>query len=634
MSSRIHAVVYGDCPELRQCDLDLKIHRLPPGTPPEEIARNEGEIDLAIFVADDPRGDTLDQVRTFCRQVPRCVTIMIAEEQTLEVVEEALRAGLDDYILRVGDPEQRSFLLQHAIERNMRQSYVKQRLHESERRFWTFFDHCPIGLLILNCSGRCEHANDVFTSIAGRSLDELRALSFRDLLSDDDAGIWQALRSELESGQRDFIRVDNEFRHPDGDSRWAKVAAVAMHDDTAQPAYLLCMVTDRTDRRRIQQNLVHADKMQAMGRLAGGVAHDFNNLLTIIDSHCYIMGDALNDPERITWSIERIRTATTRGSKLTRQLLTFGRYQSCEADSVDPNALLDKMQVVLESLFGKTVDLDFALDDDLRNIYANESQIEQVIMNLALNSRDVLDDGGSFGVRTYNLNVDVPCSAVPAELPHGQYTVLEISDTGSGMSPEIQKKAFEPFFTTKDVGDGTGLGLSTVYGVVTQNNGHITVDSEEGRGTTFTIYFPSAKQDSQTPPKLRRVRRGTPTDGHETILLVEDENELRLPLKRLLESKGYFILEAANAEEALAISRRHRGRIDLLLTDVIMPGIDGVSLADTITDDRPETSVILMSGYTADTLAMNPEARRERKLLQKPFGMDILSRTIRRVLEG
>ncbi len=634
MSRRISAIVSGDCPELRDCDLNLEIHRLAPGQPERVLARKGEDFDVAIIVADNDPEEALRYVHAFCRHAPRCVTVMIAGEEQLDAIEAGIRAGLDDYVLRTGTTEQRSFLLRHAIERNMRQSYVRQRLHESERRFWTFFDHCPMGLLILDFSGRCEHANDAFTDMVGYSLDELRSLSYSDLLGDDDTEIWQALQQELEAGKRDLVRLDKALHHETGDQRWVQMAAVAMRDEKAQPNYVLCMAKDKTARRRIQQNLEHADKMQAMGRLAGGVAHDFNNLLTIVDSHCFIMGDSLDDPSRLKWSIERIRTATKRGSKLTRHLLTFGRHQTCDTETVAPNELLQKMEVVLESLFGKTVHLDLSLDDELRSIHANESQLEQILMNLALNSRDALDDGGRFEVRTYNLDVDVPSSAVPPELPHGQYTVLEISDTGAGMSNEVQKKAFEPFFTTKEVGAGTGLGLSTVYGVVTQNEGHITVDSEEGKGTTFTIYFPSAKQASDTPPKLRRVRRSTPTDGHETILLVEDENELRLPLKKLLKSKGYFTLDAACAEEALAISREFDGPIDLLLTDVIMPGIDGVSLADTLTDDRPETQVILMSGYTADTLSVNPKAREERKLLQKPFGMDILSRTIRSVLEG
>lgn len=633
MSSRLSVLVYGDCPELQRCDLDLDITTLTLGHSKNSLKQKLLGFDLAVLVADGTDSAALQYVTYFQQVQPSCPTIMVAEPQAIELVQKALEAGLSDYVIRSAEAETLAPLLTHTIEQAMRHTYLKGRFHESERRFWTFFDHCPIGLAVMNLSGRCEHANAAFTKMTGRSQSALRSMKLGELFDGEEADIWRALREELASGERDLVRVDQKFEHQNGDPRWARFASVAMCDPDGSPAYLLGMITDQTSRKRIQDNLEHADKMQAMGRLAGGVAHDFNNLLTIVNSHCFIMRDALDDPERMRWSIERIMTATGRGSKLTRQLLTFGRHHSSDTEPVNPNDLLDKMRVVLESLFGKTVRVHLALGDDLRQIDANQSELEQVIMNLALNARDAMSDSGQFNIRTYNMDVKVPSSAVPAELPHGQYTVIEVADTGSGMPPTVQQHAFEPFYTTKDVGQGTGLGLSTVYGVITQNEGHITLDSEEGRGTTFTIYLPSTRRESDTPQKLRRARQGTPTNGTETILLVEDEGELREPLKQLLKHKGYRVIDAANAEEALSISREHVGHIDLLLTDVIMPGIDGVSLADTITSDRPETSVILMSGYTADVLSMDQSSTPARKMLQKPFGMDILSRTIRGVLE-
>ena len=634
MSRTISVLVYGDCPELQGCELDLDISTLELGHSKNSLKQKMHGFDLAVLVADGSGDAALRYVNYLQQVMPSCTIIVVAEPEAVGLVEQAIEAGATDYLLRAGAPESLTPLLTHTIERAMRHTYLKERFHESERRFWTFFDHCPIGLVIMNLSGQCEHANKAFTEMTGRPIEQLRTLSVDALVVGDDKEIWESLREELAGGERDFVRVEQQFEHEDGESRWARFASVAMCDPDGSPAYLLGMATDTTGRKRIQENLEHADKMQAMGRLAGGVAHDFNNLLTIVNSHCFIMRDSLDDPERIGWSVDRIMTATGRGSKLTRQLLTFGRHHTSDTEPVNPNDLLKKMRVVLESLFGKTVQVHLALGEELRNIDANRSELEQVIMNLALNARDAMGDSGQFNIRTYNMDVTVPSSAVPAELPHGQYTVIEVDDSGSGMTPEVQKQAFEPFFTTKDIGQGTGLGLSTVYGVVTQNNGHIDIDSEEGRGTTFTIYFPAARQDSKTPPKLRRARRGTPTNGSETILLVEDEGDLRKPLKQLLESKGYQVIDAADAEEALSVSRAHNGPIDLLLTDVIMPGIDGVSLADTISEERPETSVILMSGYTADVLSMDhDEKRRPRKMLQKPFGMDILSRTIRGVLE-
>lgn len=632
MSRQIAVLVYGDCPELQRCDLDLAITRLDDHLAADKLDAQSFDLIILNAAVDDPH--SVECVRAFQQMAPSVATLMITAPEGIAQVEEAIAVGLTDHLIRCAPPEQMAPLLTHAIEKIQRQAYLKDRFHESERRFWTFFEHAPMGLVILTLDGQCEHANPKFAKLMGQSVDELRRHRLVDFLDDEDAPVWEPLRQELCSRKRDFVRVDQTLVREDDERRWVKFACAAMCDDSGQPAYLLGMAQNRTTRKRIQEQLEHADKMQAMGRLAGGVAHDFNNLLTIVSSHCFIMRDAIEEPDKLHWSIERIMTATQRGSKLTRQLLTFGRHQALETEPLDPNGLLERMKVVLDSLFGKTIHVELALGEAVRAVMANRSQFEQIVMNLALNARDAMADGDRFTIRTYNLDIHAPSSAVPADIPRGQYTVLEVRDTGSGMTPEVQQQAFEPFFTTKEVGQGTGLGLSTVYGVVNQNEGYITVDSEPGRGTTFKIFFPSLSQESDTPPKLRRARQGTPTDGTETILLVEDEEELRLPLKNLLEAKGYHVLDAGNAEQALEQSRKFPGPIDLLLTDVIMPGIDGVALADTLTSDRPETAVILMSGYTADTLAMNPDPRRQRKLIQKPFGMDTLSRTIRHMLKA
>lgn len=633
MNRQIPVLVYGDCPELQACKLQLDTTEISEGDLRSSVDETFDDYELIVIAVDDGDEKAVQCVRFFQCVASSCPTVMVADPQDVDIVEEAIEVGLTDYVLRNGDEEQQAFLLTHTIDQIRRHTYLKERFHESERRFWTFFDHAPIGLLVFALNGQCEHANQAFGEMVGYSLDELRSMTLGDLVADEDIEIWNGFREELQQGDRDLMRVETRLIHETGEDRWAKFCCVVMRNPDGEPSYCLGMATDLTDRKRIQENLEYADKMRAMGRLAGGVAHDFNNLLTIINSHSFIMEDSLDDPERLTWSLDRITEATARGSKLTRQLLTFGRHHPGETEAVDPNELIEEMDVVLESLFGSTVQLDIALGDDLRAIETNRDQIEQVITNLALNARDAMAEGGRFSLRTYNLDVDVPSSTVPSELPRGQYTVIEVADTGCGMEPEVQKQAFEPFFTTKEVGEGTGLGLSTVYGVVTQCEGHVTLDSEPGEGTRFRLYFPSAKQDSDTPPKLRRARKGTPTDGSETILLVEDEEELREPLMRLLDSKGYNVMEASDAEEALDLSEQYRGPIHLLLTDVIMPGIDGVSLADRITDSRPDTAVILMSGYTADALSMESDIiETEPKLLQKPFGMDLLSRTIRRIL--
>ena len=632
MSRRVSVLVYGDCPELERCDIDFEVTRLDGSRLDESLKDSLSDFELAVMEAgsDDPQPRRY--VRFLNQAAPECATIMLFEPDATDQIEGLLHAGLDDYLVRSGEVDTMASLLMHSIEKNMQHRFIRRRLHENDRRFWTLFNHCPQGLAILDLKGRYEHANASFCDLLGYNLDELRPCGLGDNLSEEDRPIWTRLRRELVDEQQDFARLKLSFLHHSEERRWTETAAVLLRAHDGSPSHILVMIEDHTQRRRIQDNLEHADRMQAMGRLAGEVAHDFNNLLTIINSHCYILREHDSDAQRQHWSIDRIKNTAERGAKLTRQLMALGRQKSSSDDVIDPNHHLKQMRAVLESLFGKGVRVHLALGDELRAIVIDPNQFEQIVMNLAINAHDAMDRGGRFEIRTYNLEVDVPSSAMPAELPRGLYTVLEISDTGHGMSTEVQQQIFEPFFTTKDVGDGTGLGLATVHNVVRQHDGHITVDSEEGRGSTFTVFFPSSRQDSDTPPKLRRARQGTPMKGHETILLVEDEKELRIPVRDLLLDKGYQVIDAANGKQALAISKNFEGPIHLLLTDVIMPGLDGVRLADKIKEERPDTAVLLMSGYTADTLTRDEQSHQERPLLQKPFGMDILSRTIRNIL--
>ena len=630
MSRPLRLLVYGDCPELDGCPLHVETIRLEATGPRGSLQQEIGRADLAVL---EVRGDDespLSVLRYLRAVSPQCGTVMIVEPQALSLVQEAISEGLDEVLIRSGSVDELKPILTHQLQRLMQGAYLKRRLHESERRFWSFFEHSPMGLVIAGAAGGIEHANPAFQEFLGYSLEELRTERLGGVLGESGRAIWEPLAADFAEGTRQFLRVSQEFVHRSGARREGHCAFLASLDEEENLSYLLGMVTDATEERRIQDNLMHADKMYAMGQVAGGVAHDFNNLLTIVNSHCYLMGDGLDDPERLQWSLDRIDLAIKRGSQLTRQLLTLGRRSTGEDETLQPNELLEELRIVLESLFGKKVRVDFALAEDLRSVPMERAHFEQLIMNLAINARDALPRGGRFTVRTYNLDYRAPRSDAPPQLPYGEYTVLEISDNGLGMATDVQARIFEPFFTTKPVGAGTGLGLATVRTVLENYAGEITVNSEEGRGTEFCIYLPSAEQRTDTPPKLRRARKGTPQRGAETILLVEDELELRAPIRRLLEDRGYTVIEASSAEEALFASREYGGPIHLLLSDVIMPGDDGALLAEKVRSERPETAVVLMSGYTAEVLSLEEEL--PYRLLQKPFGMDLLSRVIRQTL--
>ncbi|TXD34908.1 response regulator [Lujinxingia vulgaris] len=633
MSRPLSLLVYGPCPELDAHRLGVEVVRAD-----AVDARSSLELNLKqqrVALIDGSLPEALDHIKLLRTLAPGCATLLIAEAGDHRRVLDALELGLTDFLVRSGEAATDRVLVEHLLKRSFNTCHIRQRLHDGERRFWTLFDSAPLGMQILGLQGQCEHANTALQELLGYSLDELRRTALDELMAEEDADLWRALIEELRQSQRDLYSLELRLKHRDGELRYTRFTLAVMREESGDPSHILAMVADLTDKKRIQQNLQHADKMQAMGRLAGGVAHDFNNLLTIIGSHCYIMRDALSDPPRVETSIEAILSASERGGALTRQLLTFGRRHVRESSVLDLNELLEEMRMVLQSLFGSSVHLSQNLATDLHDIVADRSQIEQVIMNLAINARDAMPQGGRFSVRTANLEVtrDDRHPGLPRELRPGHYATIIISDSGHGMPPEIKNQIFEPFFTTKALGQGTGLGLSTVYGVVTQDGGHISVESVPDQGTTFTIYLPAARQESTTPARLRRARRATPIPGDETILLVEDDDALRQPIRMLLERKGYHVLEAANAEEALELSRTYGGPIDLLLSDVIMPGLDGLALSRRITSTRPETAVLLMSGYTADAL-LATETGDLPRLLQKPFGMDTLTHAIRALLSA
>jgi two-component system cell cycle sensor histidine kinase/response regulator CckA len=366
--------------------------------------------------------------------------------------------------------------------------------------------------------------------------------------------------------------------------------------------------------------------MEAIGRLAGGVAHDFNNMLSVIIGYTtMIVGDLnANDPMRA--DLEEVRKAAARASDLTRQLLIFSRQQVSEARVLDPYEIIAGMDRMLRRLLGEDVELVSVPGAGLGRVCVDVSHLEQVIMNLAVNARDAMPGGGALTIETANVVLDAGVDVRP-----GRYVMLAMTDTGSGMDRATQARIFDPFFTTKPIGKGTGLGLSTVFGIVQQCGGHITVYSEPGHGTTFKLYFPrvDAEADRIEPVAPPRSLR-----GEETILLVEDEDAVRKVACGILRRNGYDVIETANAGEALLVVESHGGRIDLLLTDVVMPQMSGPELARRLGAVRPDLRVLCMSGYTDDSVVRHGLIDGGTPFLQKPLTPDGLARKVREVLDG
>jgi signal transduction histidine kinase len=389
---------------------------------------------------------------------------------------------------------------------------------------------------------------------------------------------------------------------------------------------------ETTDRRVLEDQLRQAQKMEAVGQLAGGVAHDFNNVLTVISSYASMLLDSFASDDERRADVEEIKDAAWRAAQLTRQLLAFSRKQVIAPRILNLNDVVAGTEKMLRRLIGADVELTTTLSPDLHAVRADAGQLEQVLMNLAVNARDAMPDGGRLSIETANVTLSGEYAQRHAGVTPGEYVMLAVSDTGTGMSTDVQAHVFEPFFTTKDATRGTGLGLSTVYGIVKQFGGDVWLYSEPGHGTTFKVYLPPGVGSAQAD--VAEHVRSRPVTGHETVLVVDDDERVRQVAARVLRANGYVVLEATDGASALTVSLRHGGAIDLILSDVVMPGASGPSLMSQISRARPTTRVVFMSGYTNDEVVRRGIFDGQTAFLQKPFTPPQLLAKVRDVLSG
>jgi len=419
------------------------------------------------------------------------------------------------------------------------------------------------------------------------------------------------------------------WKRKDGSAITVRISgrAVATEDEPAD--VLEAIAEDITERRVLEDQFRQSQKMEAVGRLAGGIAHDFNNLLMVVSGYTEVLLDQLTPENALHAKAEAIQQASDRATTLTRQLLAFSRKQLLELKVIDVNAIVADMERLLRPLIGEDIELTTNLAPAVGCTRADAGQLEQVIMNLVVNAKDAMPNGGKICIRTTSVTLDETYRPENTFIKHGPYVMISVSDTGQGMDRETQARIFEPFFTTKEKGKGTGLGLSTVYGIIKQSGGYVFVQSEPGRGTVFTIYFPRVDEPSEAlaaPTSLAAV------GGTETILLVEDEESVRQLVRETLESRGYHVLEAANGNAALALAAAHAETIHLVITDVVMPGLSGHELVEQLLPARPGTKVLYLSGYAEDAFASPLPADGKKTFLQKPFTLQSLSRKVREVL--
>ena len=514
-----------------------------------------------------------------------------------------------------------------AIERKR----VEQDLRLSEEKFSKIFRSTPDAISITTLTGgRYLDVNNSFLQMSGYSREEVLGRTALELNLWADPQDRERLVSELQARGRLHDR-ESRFRLKSGEIRLGLLSAEII--ELAGEPCLLAVVRDVTERRTLEQQLRQAMKMEAIGRLAGGIAHDFNNLLMVIRGHSELLRLRLAEDETLRHHAQEIDKSAERAAGLTQQLLAFSRKQMVQPRILDLNTVLTGMEGMLRRLIGEDLELITRPEPALGRVKADPGQIEQVILNLAVNARDAMPRGGKLILETENAELDSVFVSQHAGARPGRYVMLAVSDSGAGMDADTLVHIFEPFFTTKAMGQGTGLGLATVYGIVKQSDGYISVYSEVGRGTTFKVYLPRVEEEApavaRAPKVAQAVARGT-----ETVLLVEDEEPLRELAREYLESNGYRVLEAATGGDALRVAGEHAGPIHLLLTDVVMPGMGGRELAQQLVQQRPETRVLYMSGYTDDAIVHHGVLDPGVVFLPKPFTLETLARKLREVLDA
>jgi PAS domain S-box-containing protein len=498
-------------------------------------------------------------------------------------------------------------------------------LRDSEVRFRAIFEQATVGIALVDMQGHSIATNPALVAMLAYRPEELHALPFTQFTHPDDVDDDLALFSELIAGTRESYQLEKRYMRSDGQVVWGNLRVSLIRNTAEVPQFAIGMVEDITEARHIKQQYLQAQKLDSIGRLAGGIAHDFNNLLTVILGNTDMLLEEVGGDHPLRHDIAQIRGAARRAAALTRQLLAFSRKQVLVPSVVDLNMVVAGIAPLLTRLIGEHITLSTNLPDDLGHVLADPGQLEQVIVNLVVNARDAMPEGGMLVLETANAVLDAP---VP-----GVYVLLAVSDTGIGMDAATRERIFEPFFTTKEVGKGTGLGLATVYGIITQSSGHIWVDSEVGHGTTFKAYLPRCDASDQGLEEHMAEVGAAIVPGNTVILLVEDDADVRELTDRLLRGWGYQVLVASDAQDALRLAAKSSDPLDLLLTDVIMPGgTNGVALAAQLLIAYPRLQVLYMSGYTDTALTSQAVLPPGQALIMKPFTAEALARAVQAAL--
>ena len=561
---------------------------------------------------------------------------LTVEKEQLDLIKrhsELLRIAHDQLEKRV---EERTADLKQANARLLAEiaerKLTEQALRESEANYRAIFEAANDAILVQDVDTfQILDANSKVCEIFGYTPDELRNLTLNHLSADDDTYSQKYPSQLLEKAAAGDPQLFEWFsRDKAGRSLWLEVnlkGAVIGGNNR-----LLAVVRDITERKQLEERLREAQKMEAVGRLAGGVAHDFNNMLTAILGQANVLRQQLSRDPTQQRRVEKIVEGAQRATDLTRQLLAFSRKQLLDVKVLDLNDIIRDTEETLRGILGETIQVIVLLDPAIPKVKADRTQIGHIMLNLAVNARDAMPKGGELIIETLTVSVDSKSARMMADMQAGEYVMLAVSDTGIGMPPETASRIFEPFFTTKRDGQGAGLGLAMVYGIMKQHHGHVTVRSLPGMGSTFKMYWPAFVEGEDTVQQF--IEPITNYRGRETVLLVEDESLVRELTREILEMFGYKILEASGPNSAIRVSESHQGTIHLLLTDVVMPEMDGYSLYERLLGSRTDMKALFMSGYTEYAIVHHGVLKPGVHFLQKPFSAEAVARKVRNVLDS
>jgi two-component system cell cycle sensor histidine kinase/response regulator CckA len=599
-----------------------------------EEALDRKEWDVVIADYSMPNFSAIEALELVKRKGLDTPFVIVSGAIGEETAVAAMKAGAHDYVMK--DNLNR---LIPAIARELKDAQVRKErrkaeaaLRESQERYRSLVENIDLRVTLLDHSYTIVMSNAAAARTAGLDQDEMvgkkcfELFEGRSTVCSDCPGR-RAMETAVTS------EAENEVTDRDGRVSYFRFRAFPIFGPQGDTAGFIEVVEDITERKQLEEQLRHSAKMEAIGRMAGGVAHDFNNLLTAIIGFSNMLLRQLPEEHGHREKLIQISRAADRAAGLTRQLLALGRRQLLAVEVLDLNVTINDFSKMVQRLIGEDIFLSLALDPRLWRVKADPGHMEQILLNLAVNARDAMPRGGSLYLETTNteLGADYVRSHA-SDLTPGEYVMLSVTDTGHGMDARTQSRIFEPFFTTKEAGKGTGLGLSTIYGIVKQHKGHIEVHSDFGQGASFKIYLPREHAPDHAQPEVQRSM-AHPT-GTETILVVEDEQLVRELACESLEMLGYAVLSACDPEQAIKVSERHRGPIHLLLTDVVMPTMDGASLLKELSRNRPELKVLYMSGYSANTIIQYGVMNASGYFLQKPFTVDGLAGKLRMALDS